>query len=588
MAFAIPGTVSPRHGTRPLLRGRTWPARPVTIGDMARTTPALSLIHPTSAGAHAELALLRQLDAGLPDDYAVFHHLDWVDPGTAGATDRRGELDIAVVNAAGDLLLLEVKAGELEWREQGLFKTYGDGPRPVEPQLRRQWQHAQDRLREAGLLELRVLQFLALPHQALDATAAGTWRYPRARVLDAGACQDLAGVVRHQLGPGLKDPDRHARVCAWLLGQMPGRLDPAVIGRLAGAVREQRAAGLATWVPRIEAPSGILRVRGTAGSGKTQLALRLLNDASVRRERAAYVCFNRPLADHVRGLAPEGSPVHTFHQRCWEAAGRPAPPLDHAALAAAYAAATEGQPGHLDLLVVDELQDWQPAWVQALLPLLKDNGRLVLLDDPDQSLYPDRQEFELADTVTVTSMENFRSPRALVQLINALGLSERPVLAEGPLDEGLTDMTALEADPAPRAEQAATERAVRRMLERGHAPQDILVATWRGREHAPLLGLDRLAGLAVNRFTGDYDSEGEPVWTGGELTVDTLRRLKGRSAPAVVLSGVDIADLGPRGSLARRLLFTGLTRAQMDLALVVSARTAQALQRAMADGGATG
>jgi KaiC/GvpD/RAD55 family RecA-like ATPase len=43
-----------------------------------------------------------------------------------------------------------------------------------------------------------------------------------------------------------------------------------------------------------------LRVRGTAGSGKTQLALQALQKAHAAGKSALYVCFNRPLADAMK------------------------------------------------------------------------------------------------------------------------------------------------------------------------------------------------------------------------------------------------------------------------------------------------
>ncbi|MFM2060186.1 MAG: hypothetical protein RLY71_4571 [Pseudomonadota bacterium] len=50
---------------------------------------------------------------------------------------------------------------------------------------------------------------------------------------------------------------------------------------------------------------------------------------------------------------------------------------------------------------------------------------------------------------------------------------------------------------------------------------------------------------------------------------------KGRSAPAVVLTEIDMEILGP---LQRRLLFVGMTRAQMHLELVLSERAQKALE----------
>ena len=71
--------------------------------------------------------------------------------------------------------------------------------------------------------------------------------------------------------------------------------------------------GLATWARRLDFSPYRLRVVGTAGSGKTQLALAEYAAAIDAGLRPLYVCFNRPLADHIERLVPHGGRVATFH-----------------------------------------------------------------------------------------------------------------------------------------------------------------------------------------------------------------------------------------------------------------------------------
>jgi replicative DNA helicase len=84
------------------------------------------------------------------------------------------------------------------------------------------------------------------------------------------------------------------------------------------------ASGLADWVPKISHTSNLFVIEATAGSGKTQLALNLLQTAAQHKQRACYVCFNRPLADHLAKLAPASVEVTTFHQLCRDWAERKA------------------------------------------------------------------------------------------------------------------------------------------------------------------------------------------------------------------------------------------------------------------------
>ena len=111
-----------------------------------------------------------------------------------------------------------------------------------------------------------------------------------------------------------------------------------------------------------------------------------------------------------------------------------------------------------------------------------------------------------------------------------------------------------------------------RCLARGFALDDIAVISMRGRERSQLQDIDRLGDWTLRRFTGTFDASGAPVWTDGDLLVESVRRFKGQAASAVVLTECDFAELD---TMNRRLLFVGLTRARVHLEWVVSDRTEQ-------------
>jgi hypothetical protein len=212
--------------------------------------------------------------------------------------------------------------------------------------------------------------------------------------------------------------------------------------------------------------------------------------------------------------------------------------------------------------------------VQAVLSRLKPQGRAVLLEDPAQQLYKDRQAFDLADAVTVRSNENFRSPRALVGLVNLLRLADGPVEALSPHEGALPDPIVYDR---PEQVAAATVQAVQRCLARGFALEDIAIVSLKGRERSALQSMDSLGGWQLRRFTGQFDAGGGAIWTEGSLLIDSVRRFKGQAAPAVVLTECDLPDLI---GLNARLLFVGLTRARLHLEWVVSSGFTSALRTA--------
>lgn len=534
---------------------------------MAQLHPdLLPRIH--TLGEAAEVDVVRRLGEGLPDGFHVFHSVEW--SRGAGSDERHGEVDVVVVNPAGDLMLVEVKAGHVEFRGDGLFKRYGRENKDVTRQIKGQYGGMRARLDDARL-GVTLQSLLVLPDlQVASVTAA----WPRERIVDGDELDTLPRRVLQSLGTGIERPALLAQVLAFLANRFEVVRD---VSALAGRLMDhsiRMSAGLATWVPRITAPSGVVRVVGTAGSGKTQLALRLLQQADGRGERAAYICFNRALADHMARLAPVRVQAETFHEMSLRLARRAGHAVDFTTpgvfdtLVAAAIGSLQNAPPDLDLLVLDEGQDLQPDWVEALLLRLKDGGQLVLMEDPDQALYRDRQAFDLAEAVTVTSFENFRTPRALVDLINRLGLTRHPIEACAPV-MGEPPEPRLYDDEAGALE--ATAEAVQRCIGLGFDAQDMAVVSFRGMERSAVLRRGSLAGLAFRRFTGTFDEGGVAQWTAGALLADTVRRFKGQAAPAVVFTECDFERLD---EVTRRLLFVGLTRARLHVEWVVSRRAA--------------
>lgn len=91
---------------------------------MAKLCPTLHPHAATRAGDYAELELLQTLERGLSDAFTLFHSVDW--SRGEGDHEQHGEIDIVVVNQAGDVVLIEVKAGTVDFLPGGMFKTYGD------------------------------------------------------------------------------------------------------------------------------------------------------------------------------------------------------------------------------------------------------------------------------------------------------------------------------------------------------------------------------------------------------------------------------------------------------------------------------
>lgn len=537
---------------------------------MARLYPALLPTRAMTAGQYRERDVLERLELALPEGYEIFHNVDW--HSLHEGKDRHGEIDVIVMNRSGALLLLEIKAGQVSFTESGVSKQYGAETKQVDAQLRRQYAAMLGRLKNAGIFT-PVKNALLIPDCRVGSSEIVA--LSRERILDADDFERLGSRIQEILPVGAPGEvtDQVRRFLSNLLNVAPDV--NAMRSQISTATR-QLADGLATWAPRITSPSGAIRIQATAGSGKTQLALRLLEEAASRQERALYVCYNRALADRILSLAPHRAEVGTFHERCIEHYRRTVAEPDfsnHAIFDAAadhYLRALESMEARFDLLIIDEAQDFSPDWVAGLIHLLKEEGRLYLLEDEDQRLYP-REEFDLPGAVTLRCQDNFRSPRAIARTINAFGLAHAAIRACAPHQGQEPEFRT--CDGSIDAMQRETEKAIRDLIARGFAPADIAVLSYHGLNKSQILHREELAGIRTLRATG-FTRDSTPIWSEGDLLTESVYRFKGQAAPAVILSEIDFAELTEHDC---RKLFVGLTRAQIAVILILSENAAAQL-----------
>lgn len=524
--------------------------------------------------AERELATLALLERGLPAAYTVYHGVHWTRLDEGGFSIY-GDIDFVVVNAAGELLAIEQRSGFLEEGPHGLSSRRRGRDRNVAVGIARSRTALQARLaaRLGGPVP-RIEYLLYCPDYFVR--QAHTAGIEPERIVDAAVRDQLIPRIRAILPPG--EHSGHApEVHRFLRDEI--KLEPDVAARL-GIARERItrvAGGLSQWARALDFDPYRLRVVGTAGSGKTQLALAEYSAAIAAGRRPLYVCFNRPLADHLAHIAPEGGLACTFHHLCERVLAAHGERPDYAkpdAFDALIARAGElDVPDDLrfDSIIVDEGQDFSADWAQQLWRHADDDARRIWLEDPMQNLYA-RPPIELPGWVTLRAHSNFRSPRPVVRMLQALLPAAEHIEAASPFE---ADEVELLSYDAAHPLTTRVKEAIRLCFAAGFHAQDVAIISWRGRDQSELLRHDRLGANALRSFTGQYDLLGQPEYSGGEVLIESVYRFKGQSAPAVILAEIDFETLDER---TLRKLFVGATRAMMKLVLVASERAAVQLR----------
>jgi superfamily I DNA and RNA helicase len=118
------------------------------------------------------------------------------------------------------------------------------------------------------------------------------------------------------------------------------------------------------------------------------------------------------------------------------------------------------------------------------------------------------------------------------------------------------------------------EKCITSLLSKGYKHEEIAVLSFAGRNKSKLLQLDNLGAHSCKRFTGNYDSSGNPQWSVGNVLTETIYRFKGQSAPVVILSEIDFETMTNK---ELRKLFVGMTRAKVHLICIMSDRAQEQL-----------
>jgi len=521
-----------------------------------------------SGPAQRELETLAVLAAGLPDGYTVYHSVHWTNVAHVHAI--YGEIDFVVVNRAGQLLIIEQKSGFLDETPEGLVKHYGTRSRVVSVQMGRTADGLRGKLmRSLGGQPVFIEHLLYCPDYTVrNPVTAGL--SPQ-RIVDAGRRAQLCAIIRAILPPG-EDAPVAERIHRFLCDTIELDTDVSALIGQARTLVTRVSGGLSHWARQLDIEPFRLRVTGTAGSGKTQLALAEYRDAIARGRRPLYVCFNRPLADHFARIAPPGGLACTFHMLC-EAllrhhGGVPDFTQPDAFTKLVDDVARLAVPGEFvfDTLIVDEGQDFAPHWRDLVLRHAGPAARALWLEDPMQNLYG-HPPAELPGWVRLRARSNFRSPRPVVKLLQPLLPPEVEIEATAPIATAEVEFLVYQDHEL----LDRVKDGLRLCYSDGFRQEDVVLLSYRGRDNSRLLGYDQLGQNRLRSFTGAYDAQGQPVYSQGDVLAESVFRFKGQSAPAIVFAEIDFETLGEKEI---RRLFVGATRATMKLVLVLSERAA--------------
>lgn len=341
-----------------------------------------------------------------------------------------------------------------------------------------------------------------------------------------------------------------------------------------------------------EPPAEVTVLTGPAGSGKSLVLLaraRLIARANPDW-KIQIVCFNRGLVPYLKANVAEIESVNvgTFSSWAYENGYR----LNLKSCVSSWIGYEKAQRSgiyqNIDLLLVDEFQDFCSAWLSLLLDsLTPGRGGAILAGDDQQRLYRDpdiEQALEGRDTAEHALEIPYRSTRQILEVVGILDPDQSVPGIEHAPDGNPVEIVWTEANLQDKA--GAIAHICSRLVENGFLKGDIAVLATNKYMIGTITAILKDSGVeAEARYSNKIEADDLP-WS-NSVKVMTVHSAKGLEFPAILLVGIDelknpdeAKDVEQREQFERfeRLNLVGPTRAK-DLLFILAAKENSYIRR---------
>ena len=278
---------------------------------------------------------------------------------------------------------------------------------------------------------------------------------------------------------------------------------------------------------------------GAAGTGKTFIAMEKARLLHNKGQKVFLTCFNRNLAHYCHSQLPHGIDVQNFHDYLLDnvvtSDGKIVVPDDPALLSDFYNNELPAlgfdyfselpEAEKYDAIIVDEGQDFREDWFTCLETMLKENGCFYVFADPGQKLYQ-----ETLDSLKHYPFSKHKLTRNLRNtevindwLVQVAGGPETIAFLKGGMPVSVFTWTTMEE------ERKSIEKEIGRLVSQGVKLSRIVILSPNIKEKSCLAGMDHIKEWPL----GGVEDR-------GVIRFSTIRSFKGLEADIVFL--VDIRE----------------------------------------------
>ncbi len=532
---------------------------------------------PFDNSSEGEREIFQSLQDGLDDNFVVFHSVRWINSRNKG----QGEADFLILHRYFGILVIEAKGGIIRTHQRLWFQT--NRASGVEKQI-------PDPLAQADSSKFKFLEILDNQNPPIrDCLICSAVWYPSMEwnlplpphyapeiLLDLKSLQDpqdkIEAVFKFWNNLYPKPPlsqssfDKLKFIIAPEYSAVPSvranfenreRLFITLTrdqARILDFLEEQRTAVIS----------------GSAGTGKTLLALEKANRLGVRNEETLFLCFNEALKKHLE----ENNPITYVHFRTihelansFIAVG-PNTPLNDITDRLSDFLLGNKKAWKFKNIIIDEAQDFNSLFIEVLQELAKEaNGNFYAFYDKNQSIYQEGvMDWANNAECKLTLHTNCRNTKEIARTsARNIGLDSKTFI-----DSPVKGEQSIIAEYFGAQEGLElVEKIVVNLLKNDMAkPEEIVLLTMNEPSSTFLKGRSYIASYRISRFLAK-----------GKICFNSVDDFKGLEGGYVIIFDVDVKSYVNRQY--RNRLYIGCSRAKQRLYILLDSPLEMDYEKAM-------
>jgi len=306
-------------------------------------------------------------------------------------------------------------------------------------------------------------------------------------------------------------------------------------------------------------------ISGNPGTGKSILALRKAKELAMQGKSVLLLCFNSLLSGQFLREAEESGyadklKIVTFHTLAWEyVEGHTGKTLPYTkdekfwqqALPKMYTEALDAKPVTYDAVIIDEAQDFHPAYWEPVQRLLRHDSHCYIFYDPNQNIWGTDIKFPVKKEPYELS-GNCRNTVNICKAVKKWTGIQLQCLDDAPLGHEVEEMECRNPEEMHDALESIFEELI---TERGLNPTDIVILGAHSMKNTSLQSEDPIK-------IGEWEITASKEVSEGQIPYYTYMSFKGCESPVVILLDVNKQD--QRWADPKALL-TAMTRAKSVL-----------------------